>query len=390
MKKLYLMILGISLIGTFSYAQEVDLASEIVSSTPVLSDSSKSSAKETPEAYETQPDEEQVADDRGIFSFLNFSFIKKPLSLFSSDEEEPTQSDSTEPQIKETPLQRQIRHANEGNVDAQLALGYMYLYGENGVEKDFEQAFKFYEMAALQKNPIALNNLGSLYFNGIGTERNYLKAAQMFSDAAQNGSDDAAVNLAFIYLSSKNNETFLPEAVKLFIQASQAGNKTGTFMLGYAYYQGFQVEQNLHKANELMKAAAQAEFDEGEYELALMYLKGDGIAQNYGNAVKYLRQAAAQGNLEATMLLAKIFEEGAVFPQNLKRAHVLYNIAAIDNVKGAAQKRDEVAQKLKIEQLLEAQTEAEAFKASPSELTSYIRQTFGQNIRRYIDDNMKK
>ena len=45
---------------------------------------------------------------------------------------------------------------------------------------------------------------------------------------------------------------------------------------------------------------------------------------------------------------------------------------------------------LKIEELLEAQTAAENYTPSPSELTTYIRQNFGTNIRQYIDENLKK
>ncbi len=63
-------------------------------------------------------------------------------------------------------------------------------------------------MAAAQGDNIAINNLGSLYFSGIGTEKNFTKAAQLFEQAAQLGNTEAAVNLAFIYLtknSSLNN-----------------------------------------------------------------------------------------------------------------------------------------------------------------------------------------
>ena len=49
------------------------------------------------------------------------------------------------------------RFAEEGDVEAQMNLGYMYLYGNNGVEQDFDKAFKYYDMAAAQNNPIALN-----------------------------------------------------------------------------------------------------------------------------------------------------------------------------------------------------------------------------------------
>ena len=54
----------------------------------------------------------------------------------------------------------------------------MYLYGEDGVPVDYKKAFTYYNMAAAQNDPIAVNNLGSLYFSGIGTEKNFTKAAR--------------------------------------------------------------------------------------------------------------------------------------------------------------------------------------------------------------------
>ena len=265
----------------------------------------------------------------------------------------------------------------------------MDLYGENGVTSDYAKAFKYYEMAAAQNDKIALNNLGSLYFNGIGTEVNYVKAAELFAQAAKLGSDDAAVNLAFIYLSGNKQSQNQQEAIELFRQAANAGNNTARFMLGYAYYKGFQVQQDYYKAVELMKISSDAKFDEAQYVLALMYINGQGIAKNYGNAVKYLTASAAQGNVSALMQLADILTEGTMYPRNLVRAHIMYNIASVLGAPDAAQKRDNLEQKIKLEELLPAQTAAEKFKPKPSELTSYIRQTFGNNIRRYIDENMK-
>jgi hypothetical protein len=69
-------------------------------------------------------------------------------------------------------------------------------------------------------------------------------------------------------------------------------------------------------------------------------------------------------------------------------SHALYNIAAAQSVPQAAEFRDEIAKKMPLEQLSQAQAEALKFKPTPSELTSYIRQTFGTNVRNYIDNNM--
>lgn len=57
-------------------------------------------------------------------------------------------------------------------------------------------------MAAAQNDSIAVNNVGSLYYSGVGTEKNYLKAAAMFDRAAKLGNVEASVNLA-VYLSER-------------------------------------------------------------------------------------------------------------------------------------------------------------------------------------------
>lgn len=381
MKKFVFILCCSALLPHFVCAQSIDLAAGI------NGDDNDTSASE--QKIEVKQDDKQVADDRGIFSFLNFSFIKKPALLENKTDTTAEQPEANAQSTPETPLQKIHRLAEEGNLESQLALGYMYLYGENGVTSDYAKAFKYYEMAAAQNDKIALNNLGSLYFNGIGTEVNYVKAAELFAQAAKLGSDDAAVNLAFIYLSGNKQSQNQQEAIELFRQAANAGNNTARFMLGYAYYKGFQVQQDYYKAVELMKISSDAKFDEAQYVLALMYINGQGIAKNYGNAVKYLTASAAQGNVSALMQLADILTEGTMYPRNLVRAHIMYNIASVLGAPDAAQKRDNLEQKIKLEELLPAQTAAEKFKPKPSELTSYIRQTFGNNIRRYIDENMK-
>ena len=365
-----ILITTLLLFPVISYAQNIDLASSI------------SSDEEIDNVDTEIENEEKNVNDKDTFSFLNFSFIKKNIDNNSENTEDASET-------KETPLEKIHRKAQEGKLDAQLSLGYMYLYGQDGVQVDYKKSFYYYELAARQNNAIALNNLGSLYFNGIGTEINYQKAAELFFKAAQNGSDDAAVNLAFIYLSSDDSEQH-EAAINLFKEASKAGNNTAKFMLGYAHYKGFVVEQNFHKAIENIKEAAKYKLDIAQYMLGMMYRNGEGIAKNYGNAVKYLRMAANQGNVPAMMELGDIYAQGTIYPKNEYMAHVLFNIASVYDAPGADERRDEVETLLKIENLLQAQTTAEKFQETPSELTSYIRQTYGYDVRLYIDENLKK
>ena len=78
------------------------------------------------------------------------------------------------------------------------------------------------------------------------------------------------------------------------------------------------------------------------------------------------------------------------YPKNIYQAHILYNIASVKGAEYAASNRDALEKSMKIDEILQAQAEAEAFKETPKELTTYIRKTFGNNIKSYIDDQMPK
>ena len=66
---------------------------------------------------EKKPEEPKAEDneDKGIFSFMDFSFLKKDKPKLTALPNER----------KETFVQRITRQAEEGDVDAQLTLGYM-------------------------------------------------------------------------------------------------------------------------------------------------------------------------------------------------------------------------------------------------------------------------
>ncbi len=316
-----------------------------------------------------------------------FSFITKPLSLmFSANDEVPTPEGK-----KETYLEKSTRQANEGNLEDQMNLGYMYLYGTNGVEQDLNKAFQYYTMASAQNDPIALNNLGSLYFSGLGTQVDTRKAMELFTKSAELGNDNAAINLAFIYLKGGSQDLGRNTlAMDLFQKANNAGNNVAKFMVGYAHYKGFILPKNNDKAFQLIQAAAGkgSELDEAQIILAEMYIKGHGTVQNYSSAIKSYRQAVSQGNIEAYMKLANLYYEGKITLPNPIMAHALYNVASSQEELGAEELRDEIGAKLKLEQLTQAQTIAQNFKPNPSALTLYVRQTFGFNIRAYIDMNI--
>ena len=322
--------------------------------------------------------------DESFFSFLNFAKSKR------SSAEGVSTSPSNTQDSAEDPHQKMIKEAESGNLDSQLSLGYIYLYGEGDIKPDYSKAFHYYEMAAAQNDNVAINNLGSLYYSGIGTPANVAKAMELFDKAAKLGNVEASVNLAFLYMTDNPVQQNSKLGMELFKSAAEQGNPTAQFMLGYAYLHGYLVKQDYGKAFELLHKSALAQYDEAEYQTAILYMKGKGVPQNYGKAVNLLNAARMQGHIEAAMTLGRILAEGRQYPRNVYTAHVLFNLASVHGAERADEFRDRLAQEMEIDMVLRAQAEADAFRPQPSELTSYIHQTFGENIKGYIDRYLPK
>lgn len=360
MFKYFALFLGICILSSSVYAADEGVVSLFDD------DGSSSNEKETPEQKERK---------EGFLSFMNLDVPKKMFS-FSKDE---TQEE------KPTTLEDTVKMAERGDLQAQLALGYAYLYGEDGISKDYEKSFHYYSKAALQNDPTGLNNLGSLYYGGIGVKRDVKKAAVLFKKAAELGNINAAVNIGFMHASGKGAKKDIVLGLKYFELALSDDVPAAKFMIGYAHYKGLHRDLDYAKAAPLLKAAADAGFDEAQTIVADIYINGLGFPQNYNNGVKYLNKAIMQGDAKAMEHLADILIEGKKYNRDIEYAHVLYNLASVRGVTSAVAKRNAIEGMMKIEEVLRAQRKAETFKEELSSVTSYIRQTYGKNLISYFE-----
>lgn len=105
-----------------------------------------------------------------------------------------------------------------GNSGAAFRLGARYLNG-SGVEKDYEKAKYYLEMAALKDHAHALYDLGYMYLYGVGVEKDYL--------------------MAFDYFQRSTDFDFAP----------------AYYIIGIMYHDGAGVKQNEKKAYEYCKKA---------------------------------------------------------------------------------------------------------------------------------------
>ena len=154
-------------------------------------------------------------EESSIFSFFNFGSKDKKA-------EDGTTAKQAEEAPKETKIERLTKEADAGNLNSQMALGYIYLYGEDDTKPNPDKAFHYYKLAAEQNDNIAVNNLASLYYSGIGVEQNFAMAAELFRKAVQLGNTEAAVNLAFLYLAGSGVNKDSKEAINYFVIAANA------------------------------------------------------------------------------------------------------------------------------------------------------------------------
>lgn len=87
--------------------------------------------------------------------------------------------------------QKRLKTANNGGMDAQLAMGMIYMLGKFGNEKNPQKAVEWWEKAAAQGSTLALNNLGHAYSTGDLGAVNTEKAKEYFKKSCELGNEQA-------------------------------------------------------------------------------------------------------------------------------------------------------------------------------------------------------
>ena len=88
--------------------------------------------------------------------------------------------------------------AEEGDATAQFTLGKHYYFGDQ-VEKDLDQAARWFTAAAEQGVPGAQFYLGYMYDDGVGIAQDATLAAKWYRAAAEQGHPEAQENLGRLY-----------------------------------------------------------------------------------------------------------------------------------------------------------------------------------------------
>ena len=92
--------------------------------------------------------------------------------------------------------------AEQGDLEAQNELGVKYIQGK-GVVGDYEEAVKWFRMAAERGYAPAQKNLGQMYLLGKGVAQNLAQAVDWSRRAAEQGNAGGQYNLGVAYAEGK-------------------------------------------------------------------------------------------------------------------------------------------------------------------------------------------
>ena len=202
---------------------------------------------------------------------------------------------------------------------------------------------------AREGDTIAMQELASLYANGIYVPQNTSKAMQWNMLAKLLGNVNATCgickcisynndfiinNEAILSQLKKNriNFAYCKESERLYSdkkyeqaiywwqKAADAGNSGAQYRLAFCYLKGDGVEKDVEKAVYWWQKAADAGDSDAQYRLAFCYLKGDGVEKDVEKAVYWWQKAADAGNSAAQYRLAFCYLKGDGVEKDVEKA----------------------------------------------------------------------
>ncbi|KAK9906721.1 hypothetical protein WJX75_006842 [Coccomyxa subellipsoidea] len=193
--------------------------------------------------------------------------------------------------------EQQVLHyqwfADLGSAEAQRALGQMLT---TGVQRDPEQAFRYFRQAAEAGDADAMAHLGHMYANGVGVAASNESALEWFDRAARRNHPSGQYGLGYLHLSGYGVPKDAKKAFKYFTSAAEQGHVESWFHLGVMHLNGWGTNINAQQALNYFSMASKLGHVLAQYNLAMLHLQGS---------------AADKGGCTAALeLLKKISERG--------------------------------------------------------------------------------
>ncbi|MEZ2131117.1 MULTISPECIES: peptidoglycan-binding protein [unclassified Sinorhizobium] len=186
------------------------------------------------------------------------------------------------------------------------------------------------------------------------------------ADAARSGDPLALFEIGARFTEGRGVPADLKQAAAWYQLSADKGFAPAQYRIANMYEKGNGLDRDLAKAKEYYELAADQGNASAMHNLAVLYASGNaGGEQDYTAAATWFAKAADLGVTDSQFNLAILYARGNGVKQDLEESYKWFSIAAKNGDKDAAQKRDEVANAMKPDQVERARAKADLWKPQP-------------------------
>jgi len=215
----------------------------------------------------------------------------------------------------------------QNNAEEEFVKGLNYFYGKNGVNQDYNQAYKSFLYSAKLDMPEAQFLVSFCYLNGLGTPENDTEAFNWIFKASKQGLPDALYWIGKYYIAGWGCFIDKKKGVDNLLQAANKGVVEAQDMLGGCYMEAIGVEKDEKKGFKWKLKAAEKGLAIAQNSVGWYYATGQGTEIDYKKALEWYEKSAAQDEAWAFNNMAYLYFEGKGVNKNIDKAFELVNKA---------------------------------------------------------------
>ncbi|MDQ2705605.1 MAG: SEL1-like repeat protein, partial [Pseudomonadota bacterium] len=181
-------------------------------------------------------------------------------------------------------------------------------------------------------------------------------------EAASAGDAKALFEIATRYSEGRGMKADLAEAATWYEKSAELGFAPAQYRIGNMYEKGIGVTRDIAKSQGWYEKAAEQGNASAMHNLAVLHAMGAGGQTDNDAAAEWFIKAAELGVKDSQFNLGILSAKGAGIKQSLEESYKWFALVAKTGDKDAANKRDEIANALRPEQLERARAAAELWK----------------------------
>ncbi|MCB1445635.1 MAG: SEL1-like repeat protein [Rhizobiaceae bacterium] len=218
-----------------------------------------------------------------------------------------------------------------GNSHAYSNMAWLSIYG-NGEPQDMQKGMRMMERAANAGNSYAQASLGWVYREGYGGISKNLKVAfDWYIKAAGQGYANAQASVGYLYREGLGVDRDYVKSLDFYRKAALQGDINAMGSVGYALQNGLGADVDFEEARYWYEKAVEKNDPYSLSALAWLYREGKGVRQDYGRALDLYRRAAEKNDVNGMSSLGYMAQYGLGMPVNYREALRWYEMAIAQN-----------------------------------------------------------